>query len=51
MKTQTKIIKGCPVRKSSEHPRMWEVMETRAGQQTGKVTFRGTLAEIRAALS
>lgn len=44
----TKTINGMPVRKSADHPRMWEILETRAGRITGRVTFRGTLKEIRA---
>ena len=50
MKTD-KTIKGCTVRKNKEHRGMWDIMETRAGQLTGKSTFTGTLKEIRAALA
>lgn len=38
------------VRKNPEHKRYWDVLETRGGVLTGKVTFTGTLAEIRQAL-
>ena len=46
-----KTIKGRTVRKNKTHPRMWDIMETRAGQLTGKSTFTGTLKEIRDALN
>jgi hypothetical protein len=49
MKTE-KIINGSIVRKSHSHKGMWDVLETRAGQVTGKSTFTGTIKEIRAAL-
>lgn len=45
-----KIIHGCTVRQNPDHKRLWDVLETRAGNRTGKVTFTGTLAEIRRAL-
>ena len=45
-----KIIKGCTVRKNKDHKGMWDIMESRGGQLTGKSTFTGTIKEIRAAL-
>ena len=47
----TRIIGGCTVRRNMEHPGHWDVMESRAGQLTGKVSFTGTLKEVRAALA
>lgn len=47
---RTKIIDGRTVRRNSEHPRVWDVMESRGGQPRGKVAFTGTLKEIRVAL-
>lgn len=47
----TRIIGGCTVRRNAEHPGHWDVMESRAGQLTGKASFTGTLKEVRAALA
>ena len=45
-----KIISGNVVRKNSQHPGMWNIMETRAGQLTGKASFTGTMKEVREAI-
>lgn len=47
----TKTINGCQVRKNKEHKGMWDVLETKAGQVTGRVSFTGTISEIRQATS
>ena len=50
MKTD-KIISGQTVRKNQEHKGMWDIMETRAGQITGKASFTGSMKEVRAAIN
>lgn len=45
-----KNISGSIVRKNKDHAGMWDIMETRAGQLTGKSTFTGTMKEVRAAI-
>lgn len=45
-----KIISGNIVRKNPEHNGMWDIIETRAGQSTGRSTFTGTMKEVRAAI-
>lgn len=45
-----KIISGQIVRKNSEHKGMWDIIETRAGQSTGRATFTGSMKEVRAAI-
>lgn len=47
---KTKTIKGCTVRRNSQ-TKLWDVLETRGGSYTGKVSYSGTLKEVRAALS
>lgn len=50
MKATDKIIDGSIVRKNPEHKGMWDIMETRAGQLTGKASFTGTMKEVRDAI-
>jgi endonuclease IV len=45
-----KIISGQIVRKNPEHKGMWDIIETRAGQSTGKASFTGTMKEVRDAI-
>ena len=45
-----KIISGQTVRKNSEHKGMWNIIETRSGQSTGRLLFTGSLTEVRAAI-
>lgn len=45
--SQTRVVLGAKLRRSPEHSRYWDWMETRAGQVTGRVSFTGTLKEIR----
>lgn len=45
-----KIIGGCVVRKSAQGKGLWDVMKTKAGVVTGKVSFTGTMREVRAAI-
>ena len=47
----TRIIDGCTVRRNMEHPGHWVVMESRAGQLTGKASFTGTMKEVRGAIA
>ena len=46
-----KNIKGSTVRKNAKHKGMWDIMETRGGQLTGKPSFTGTMKEVRLALA
>ena len=45
-----KIISGQIVRKNPEHKAAWNIIETRAGQSTGRATFTGSMKEVRAAI-
>lgn len=45
-----KIISGQIVRKNPAHGGMWDIIETRAGQSTGKASFTGTMKEVRDAI-
>ena len=45
-----KIINGETVRKNPEHKGMWDIIEERGGRLTGKVTFTGTMKEVRQVL-
>ena len=45
-----KIINGETVRKNPEHKGMWDIIEERGGRLTGKVTFTGTMKEVRQAI-
>ena len=49
MKTD-KNIAGNIVRKNKDHAGMWDIMETRGGELTGKSTFTGSMKEVRAAI-
>lgn len=40
-------IDGMPLRQNLDLPGYWDVLETKAGTITGKITFTGTLSEIR----
>jgi hypothetical protein len=42
-----KSISGQIVRKNREHKGMWDLIETRAGQPTGKASYTGSMKEIR----
>lgn len=44
-----KIISGQIVRKSEQNG-LWDIMETRGGQLTGKASFTGTMKEVRDAI-
>jgi hypothetical protein len=45
-----KVIYGQTVRKNTEHPGMWDVIESRGGRLTGKSKFTGTMKEVRCAI-
>ena len=45
-----KIINGETVRKNPEHKGLWDTIEERGGKLTGKVTFTGTMKEVRQAI-
>jgi hypothetical protein len=44
------LRRGVFLRQNSEHRRLWDVLELWGGKLTGRVTFTGTLTEIKAAL-
>jgi len=49
MKTY-KNIAGNIVLKNKDHAGMWDIMETRGGQLSGKSTFTGSMKEVRGAI-
>ena len=44
------VINGSIVRKNPCHKGMWDILDTRAGQVTGKASFTGTMKEVRDAI-
>lgn len=45
-----KKIYGRIVRKNATHPGYWDILELRAGVPTGRVTYTGTLKDVRKVL-